>query len=363
LYSLNELKPDRILKAASADAQAGFQAIYNAKQRQPWDFALDLIRKWQDYLPLALLSYLHGSIWAGAGKYEIASVFYANAADIEPKGNYPADYLHSLNKSNSGRAKGMAEKVVNSPDDYSAPTVIQAANVLVAAARALPANETRKIETRLIPIVDRAMKSLEYVKEQEPEVYLMAALLIGSAYEHKGDTRAAYEYYSIGLSVDPREETLLILRGMLMYGINSGAISDMELSVTLGTKAIWPYFFLAHHYLVCDRFDDCRKFCERALDLRASAPMSSELLDWLAIAEAQLGFPAERVRRLFEDAIRLDPHNDRAKKNLSTFIGLVGRLPSTELVWDKRTEPSLRAFGIAEHDFEKLQISQTSLSA
>ena len=207
------------------------------------------------------------------------------------------------------------------------------------------------------------MKSVEYVKEQEPEIYQMAALLIGSAYEHKGDTRAAYEYYSMGLSVDPREETLLILRGMLMYGINSGAISDMEMSVKLRTETIWPYFFLAHHYLVCDRFDDCRKFCERALDLRASAPMSSQLLDWQAIAEAQLSFPAERVRRLFEDAIRLDSDNQRAKKNLSTFIGLVGRVPSTELVWDKRTETSLRAFGMAEHDLKKLQMSQKSLSA
>ena len=363
LYSLTELKPDRVLKAASADAQASFQAIYNAKQRRQWDVVLDLIRKWQDYLPLVVLSHLRGSTWAEAGKYEIASAFYAKAADIEPKGNYPALYLDALSKSNPAKAKGVAEKVVNSPEDYSAPTVIQAAHVLAAAARPLPANEARAIETELIPVVEGAMQALERDKKQESESYLVAALLIGSAYEHKGDTRAAYDYYSRGLSVDPQNDALLILRGMLMYGINSGAISDLELSVKLGSKTIWPYFFLAHHYLVSDRFDDCRKFCERALDLRASAPMRSELQDWLAIAEAQLSFPAERVRRLFEDAIRLDPHNERAKKNLSTFNGLAGRHPSTELVWDQRTEPSLRAFGMAEHDLEKMLILQMSLSA
>jgi len=363
LYSLTEMKPDRELKAASADTQAGWQAFYNAKQRRQWDVVLDLIRKLQDNLPLVLLSYLRGLTWAGAGKYEIASAFYAKAAAIEPRGNYPAFYLDALNKSNPTKARGVARKVVNSPDEYSAPTVIQAAHVLAAAARPLPANEARAIETGLIPVVERAMKALERDKEQESESYIMAALLIGSAYEHKGDTRAAYDYYSRGLSVDPRNDTLLILRGMLMYGISPGAISDLELAVALGSKMIWPYFFLAHHYLVRNRLDDCRRFCERALDLCASAPMRSELLDWQAVAEAQLAFPAERVRRLFEDAIRLDPHNERAKKNLVTFNGLAGRRQSKEPVWDWRTEPSLRAFGMAEYDPEKMRIPQMSLSA
>lgn len=363
LYSFTELKPDRALMVANAEAQAGFQAIYNAKQRRQWDVALDLIRKWQDYLPLVTISFLRGSTWADAGKYEIASAFYAKAADIEPNGNYPAFYLDALNKSNPAKAKGVAEQVMKSPNSYSPPTVIQAAHVLATAARPLPANEARAIETQLIPVVEGAMRALEHDKDHEPESYLMAALLIGNAYEHKGDTRAAYDYYSRGLSVDPQNDALLIFRGMLMYGINAGAISDLELAVKMASKTIWPYFFLAHHYLVSDRFDDCRKFCERALDLRTSDTIRSELLDWLAIAEAQLSFPAERVRRLFEDAIRLDPHNEHAKKNLSIFNGLAGRHPSTELVWNKRTEPSLRAFGMAEHDLEKMLILQMSLSA
>ena len=45
LYSLTEVKPDRILKTVSADVQAGFQAIYTAKQRRQWDVVLNLIRK------------------------------------------------------------------------------------------------------------------------------------------------------------------------------------------------------------------------------------------------------------------------------------------------------------------------------
>lgn len=150
---------------------------------------------------------------------------------------------------------------------------------------------------------------------------------------------------------------------MLMYGVNPEAIADLELAVKLGSQTVWPYFFLAHHYLGSDRFDDCRKFCERALDLPASNAMRSELLDWLAIAEAQLDFPIERVRRLFEDAIRLDLHNERAKKNFATFKALTGHPQSKKPVLDRRTESSLRAFGMAEYDLEKMRLPQMSLSA
>ena len=88
------------------------------------------------------------------------------------------------------------------------------------------------------------MKALERDKKQESESYLMAAILLGSAYEHKGDTQSAYEYYSRGLSADPKNDALLILRGMLMYGINPEAIADLELAVKLGSQTVWPYFFL-----------------------------------------------------------------------------------------------------------------------
>jgi tetratricopeptide (TPR) repeat protein len=363
LYSLSELAPDRGLKPLTPSAQIAFQEIYDAKQQRRWDVVLDIIRKWQDYLPLVVLSYLRGSTWADAGKYEIAAAFYAKAAEIDPKGNYPALYLYALNKSNPAKAKDEADRVVHSPGKYSAPTVIQAAHVIAASARPLPANEARTIESSLIPVVEEAMKALERDKKQESESYLMAALLLGSAHEHKGDTQSAYEYYSRGLSADPKNDALLILRGMLMYGVNTEAIADLELAVKLGSQTVWPYFFLAHHYLSRDRFDDCRKLCEHALDLPASNAMHSELLDWLAIAEAQLNFPVERVRRLFEDAIRLDPQNERAKKNLATFNGLSGRPQSKKPILDRRTESSLRSFGMAEYDLEKMRLPQMSVSA
>ena len=87
----------------------------------------------------------------------------------------------------------------------------------------------------IIPVVEEAMKALERDKKQESESYLMAALLMGSAYEHKGDTRSAFEYYSRGLSADPKNDALLILRGMLMYGVNPEAIGWLSFSIGQST--------------------------------------------------------------------------------------------------------------------------------
>ena len=54
LYSLSELAPDRELKPLTPSAQIAIQEIYNAKQQRRWDLVLDMIRKWQDYLPLVV---------------------------------------------------------------------------------------------------------------------------------------------------------------------------------------------------------------------------------------------------------------------------------------------------------------------
>ena len=80
-----------------------------------------------------------------------------------------------------------------------------------------------------------------------------------------------------------------------------------------------PDFYLAHHYLANNRFEDCRLICERGLQIPASARAQSELWELLAISSAQLGYPEPVIRRAFENSIRVDPSNDRARRNLESF--------------------------------------------
>jgi tetratricopeptide (TPR) repeat protein len=349
LFSLSETNGDQPAKLMNPQVQKNFNAIYEAKTRKEWERALNLLRRWQEYLPPSLLSYLRGSIWYGAGKFEIAAEFFRHAADLEPNGNYPALYVHALARVDPLAAKHVAEGVLKAADRYSPAVIVQAAQVVAASTHSLPATATREVEANLIPVVEAAIRKMEADGAEDAESYAMAAIFLGSAHGHAGNTRAAYDYYSRGLRADPRNDALLTLRGILMYGVSPGAAADLELAVKDRSPAVWPYFFLAHHYLVKGRYEDCRKMCERASEMPATDAMRSELMDWLAIAEAQLGFPADRVRRRFEEAIRLDPSNDRAQKNLTTFEGLTGRRPEHSDVWVKPSESALRAYGLAEY--------------
>jgi tetratricopeptide (TPR) repeat protein len=145
--------------------------------------------------------------------------------------------------------------------------------------------------------------------------------LLGFGYEFLGKAQAASQFYSEALQIEPDNDALHVARGMLMYGIDSRANRDFETAIQLDTPLVWPYVMLAHHHLVSGRFEVRRKLCERALGMGGSAAVESEVFEWLAIAQAQLGFPVDMVRTSFDKSIQHDPSNERAKRNLAAFEG------------------------------------------
>ncbi|MFW5693455.1 MAG: hypothetical protein ACOCWL_04500 [Thermoguttaceae bacterium] len=120
----------------------------------------------------------------------------------------------------------------------------------------------------------------------------------------------------------------------------------------LGTTMVWPYLFLAHHYLVTRRYEQCRGMCEAGLRNQGSNTAKSQLEEWRAIAQAELGFPPDLVRAAFESALRLDPSNELAARNQAAFEAAV-RAPQTRpsAAWEQRSEAAVRQFGAAEHPF------------
>jgi hypothetical protein len=69
----------------------------------------------------------------------------------------------------------------------------------------------------------------------------------------------------------------------------------------------------------------------------------------MAIAQAELGFPADMVRVSFENAIRLDPSNERANRNLAAFEA--ANKPMTGKNWETRTAGAVRMSSLAERRF------------
>jgi tetratricopeptide (TPR) repeat protein len=348
LYSISD-PSEQGPQVMNPQALAKLNDAVEARAHGDWDRSLGLLRRWGKHVPRALVSYLRGAIWLEAGDPETAVLFYEHAAELEPEnGNYLAVFLHALKKVEPARAQSRAEQILQSADIYPPVAVATAANVAFMVARSAPESEVR----RLIPVLERTLTRIEEGDESGVDrlSYAMAEGLLGFCHELVGEFQAAVESYSRCLQFFPGNVGLRVARGILLYGSSPRAITDFELAIQNDSPVVWPFFFLAHHYLMSGRYEDCRAMCERASRMPASDAVKSELAEWAAISQAELGFPAEMVRGAFEHSIRLDPSNDRARRNLAIFEK-AARPPRSE-VWERRREAAVRALGMAAHQHE-----------
>ena len=233
-------------------------------------------------------------------------------------------------------------------DSEAKPPILVAfaAQVIFGTARGMPAAEATPTYRRLIPIMEQTLARMEgkLDVEDHPARKGMALVLLAACYRGIGDTQRACSYYSRAIQLDPNNDALLTARGMLMYGTDPNAVADFEQAVRLGSQLVSPYFNLAHHYLVNNRFEECRSMCERALQCPASNGVRSALYVFLAISLAHLGYPEPVIRRAFENSIRVDPSNDRARRNLERYEAALASRAPMPTDWERPSESSLRVF-------------------
>ena len=347
LYSITD--PSETVRERNSQAAARLNDAIEARQRGEWDRALDLLRRWGAYLAPALVSYLRGSIWIEAGDLETAVFFYEHASRLEPdNGNYLAMFLHFLDKVDPAKAHQHSQEILGEPDRFPPVAVARAADVECKTARSLSEADATQLIRRLIPILQSTLTRIEAGDESgvDRSSYEWIVGLLGFCHEFVGEMQAALDYYSRGLQAQPYNDSLLVARGMLLYGSSPRAVTDLELAIQQGSPLVWPYFFLAHHYLVNGQYGQCRVLCEKALDMNGAASEKSEIAEWMAIAQSELGFPVELVRASFENSIRLDPSNERARRNLAAFEGATRPIPSSR--WETRSTAAIRASGLAD---------------
>ena len=347
LYSITD--PCAAVLEMNPQAQAKLIEAYEAKQSGEWDRALDLLRRWGRFIDSSLISYSRGSIWTEAGDLETAVLFYEHASRLQPdSGNYLAIFLYELDQVDPTEARRRAEEILREPHGFPPLAVASAAEIAFKATPTLSAAESTEITRRLITILKSTLMRIEAGDENERDrsARELTVGLLGFYHEFLGEMQAALDYFSRGLEAKPFNEGLLVARGILLYGSSPRAVTDFELAVQRGTSVIWPYFFLAHRFLVDKRFEPCRVHCEKALGMPGSATVKSELSEWMAIAQSELGFPVEMVRASFDNAIRFDPSNQRARRNLAAFEAAIRPLP--EGAWETRSTTLVRALGLAE---------------
>ena len=350
LYSLVEPPPPP--KPMDPQAEAKLREAFEAKNRGEWDRALDLLRRWRAHIDPARVSYLRGSIWLGAGDPATAIVFFEHACQLDPDNElFQGRLLETLETTNPPEAATRAEAVLQNSEARGPVVVLRAADIIFGTARGMPELQAAPIYRRLIPIIERTLARLETRRRADPEHSAPKGLglaVLATCYREVGDSQRAYDYYSRAIQLDPTNDALLAARGMLMYGADPNSAVDFERAIQLGSRLVLPYALMAHHNLSQGRFDESRRLCERALEMNGSPALMSEVCQWMAIAQAELGFPDGMVRATFDDAIRRDPSNERARRNLAAYDAA-----SRPKDWEIRTEGDIGASGLAETRFSR----------
>jgi tetratricopeptide (TPR) repeat protein len=353
LYSVSEPATETTPRELIPQAQQQlYEEANEARKNREWDRALMLLRRLREFISPALLSCLRGSIWFDAGNPDIAVVFYRHASESDlSNANYRAAYMQALEETDPDAARKLARDIL-SDDEKHAPIVIaRAAYICINESRTGSDAGATQLYRGLIPILDRNMATIDSdnATTGRTMAYATTSGLLGYCHEFLGNARAAVDAYSRGLLADPSNDMLFVARGILLYGNSPRAIADFEHAIGLGSSSIWPYLFLTHHYLLTNRFDNCRITCEMGLRMEGSGTAKSLLEDWRAIAQAELGFSPELVRAAFEAAIRWDPSNDFATRNQLAFeASLKTASTISRSKWEEKSVAAVRQFGMAE---------------
>lgn len=348
LYSITDPR-ETSPREMNPQVQTRLVDVYQARQSGEWDRAFELLRRWAAYIEPSVLSYLRGRTWLEAGDAETAVLFFEDASKAQPEnGNYLGILLNTLKRSNPLEARRRAGEILEDFDGYAPIVVAQATDVMFDSIRSLPEAEAARLSRRLIPALESALNKLEEGDEGgvDGSALSMTCALLGFCHEYLGENQSAASYYSRGIAADPSNDGLLVARGILLYGESPRAVKDLELAIRDGSSLIWPYFFLAHHYLVSGLFEPCRSLSERALGMKGSDAVKSELAEWLAISQSELGYPAEIVRESFDSSIRFDPSNERARRNLAAFEAATRPIPAS--VYETRDRSAIRVSGLSE---------------
>ena len=246
LYSLHE--PPLAAQPMNPQAQAKLNETFEARQRGEWDRALDLLRRWRAHIDPALVSYLRGSIWLEAGDPATAAIFFEHACKLNPESeNYRCLLLTALDISDPSEGQKRAAEVLKSPEVFSPVVVSRAAEIAFKSAMAVSETEAQQAIQRLEPILKNTLARFE---QQDPStinhsIYVAALSLLGAAYEFRGETQIALEYYSRGLQVEPYNDALLVARGILLYGTGAARSRTLRWRSTMapcsfGHMSSWP---------------------------------------------------------------------------------------------------------------------------
>jgi len=314
------------------------QELLESHTRNEWHGFLHYMRICASTIPVFNLAYLRGNAYDAIGFPAYAVAFYEFGAELAPSDPWIGVIaLRSIDHVDPEKALQRAEQIILSP--LRSPPVV----VALAALMVLSRDEKENIpidRDRFSSLLNEALKRLS-LEPPSTAGLAMTCQLAAAGFEILDDLPSALRCYEEGLKSAPDNEVLLIGKGLLLYGRQTErAVEAFRRAVSNeGSPLVWPYFFLAHYYLLHQDYGESLKLGKQARVRATTNPIRAELVQWQAICLSESGYPPEVVQPLFEKALSLDPYNERIRKNAEAFEESLR--DEGESIWDIEAEEIL----------------------
>ena len=349
LYSISNSEP-YTPQPMTQIVQAEIKKALDARNAGEFIESLNLLRKNQTYVDFAMLTYVRGSVMFDAGEFNLAVDFFRHAMVLSPNNtNYTYMWLESLSRSDSRKASDEAKKILLVAAVQSPKLVLKAAEIRLSSTSQLSESQAEPIIRQLILAFEDTIIRLQTSGDSQdsPSLLASAFMFLGFCHEHLKNDSGALQSFDQGIKLFPNNDALLTARGIRRYAFDTArAIEDLRNAIALRSKLVWPYFFMAHHHLINDQFEECLQIANRALHLATGDSIRSECLEWIAICQASLGHPTEIVRASFNAARRLAPTNDRIETNRQRFEDSLSSV--TPISWDRPDSTAAQNFAPRE---------------
>jgi tetratricopeptide (TPR) repeat protein len=283
------------------------------------DAALRLLRQPVPFgLPAHVIPFLQARCWERLGDLETALVFMKEADRLDP--DQALSVLLLLQQLGQvDEIAAYAKRVIANP--ASPPLELYLAAVaLLTHTRLMNDSEAAPTLRQVVPVLKRALSDyLALAPERQVECAHADADIaqaLGLACERLGDLNSAIAVYNAAIDRNPRDGELLMFRGLALYEQHvRAALADFAKAVRLGVAAIWPYLLLARHAIQNGLPGDALRLALVAERQPGPAVARAEAYETIGMALAELGQPLARVLESFDQALALDPNNQRILEN------------------------------------------------
>lgn len=263
-------------------------------------------------IPIDAFAVRVAEVCARIGSPRAAHEFYRFAHERSPSDVYVA--LRALQTRHDSDAAAAAHDAfdllrADSPDGIDTRCLerTHAGTALLLLAIVCEATASDAVAASFVPAVERAHARLHPVETRE--LGSLPWRLAGYCYDCAGDGALAAQRYVQAIARFPNELDLYERAGTLLFMVDSTrgpAATLLSRAIDLGTRSVWPRYFLAHELLSSDDFSGALEHLNAA---RRSAPddasLQSSLYEWSAICLARSGYPADTVETLFDRAAEL----------------------------------------------------------